>query len=165
MRALTHHVHVNAVCVWPSVLKVILQSLPKRIRYLMKSYELLHLLHLRVIARRAGIESLNYRADIPEYARIHEGCNEVCTEEGPCQHVTCHTRCIFTNVLTWMIYACTAYMYSTYMCRFCGPRETDTRKMLLTKGKPMTIILRMKFVSRNNNRCGKVLWYRKHGEM
>jgi len=55
----TDHVHVDAVRVGPGVLKVLLEALTQRVRNLVEADELLDLLHLRVIASRARVQTLD----------------------------------------------------------------------------------------------------------
>lgn len=68
----TDHVHVDAVGVAPCVLEVLLEALAERVRDLVEPNELLHLLHLGVVARRARVEALDDRRHVAEYARVHQ---------------------------------------------------------------------------------------------
>ena len=52
---LTDHIHVYSVGVRPGVLEVLLKALAQWIGNLVEPDKLLDLLHLRVIARRAGV--------------------------------------------------------------------------------------------------------------
>lgn len=67
-----YHVHVNSICVGPCVLKVFFEALTKWVRNLMESYELLHLLHLCVVASSSRVQSLNNRAHVPKDACVHK---------------------------------------------------------------------------------------------
>ena len=66
-------VHVDAVRIRPRVLKVLLQTLPKRIRDLMEPYKLSDAKHLRVVPSGAAIQPLNDRRYITEDAGVHQG--------------------------------------------------------------------------------------------
>ena len=57
------------------MLEVLLESLSERVLYLVEPNELLHALHLRVVARGPAVEALDYRAHVTEYARVHQSCN------------------------------------------------------------------------------------------
>ena len=70
-------VHVDSVRVRPSVLKVLFETLTQRVRYLMKTNELFHVHHLRVIPSRATVQALNDRAHIAEDRRVHESYGKV----------------------------------------------------------------------------------------
>lgn len=64
-------IHVDSVRIRPRVLKILLQSLAERVRYLMEPYELPDPEHLRVIPSCAAIQSLDDRRDVTEDAGIH----------------------------------------------------------------------------------------------
>ena len=70
----TYHVHVDSVRVRPGVLEVLLQALAERVRNLVEPDELFDLLHLRVVARRARVQTLNDGAHVAEDARVHQSC-------------------------------------------------------------------------------------------
>lgn len=69
-------VHVDSVRVRPSVLKVLLQPLTKRIRDLMESDELSNSKHLRVVSCCAAVKPLNDRRDVTEDTGIHQSWKE-----------------------------------------------------------------------------------------
>ena len=73
--ALTHHVHVDTVGVGPCVLEVFFEALTEGVGDDVEANELLYLLHLRVVACGAGVETLNDRRNVAKNTRIHEGCN------------------------------------------------------------------------------------------
>lgn len=68
----TYSIHVNAICVGPGMLKVLLQPLAKATWDLVKSDELFDSQHLGVVASRTGVETLDDGRHIPKYAGIHE---------------------------------------------------------------------------------------------
>lgn len=55
----THSVHVNAVSVGPSMLKILLQPLPEWVGDLVETDELPNSQHLSVVTRGAGIQPLD----------------------------------------------------------------------------------------------------------
>lgn len=69
-------VHVDSVRVRPSVLKVLLQPLTKRIRDLMESDELSNSKHLRVVSCCTAVKPLNDRRDVTEDTGIHQSWKE-----------------------------------------------------------------------------------------
>lgn len=56
---LSYHVHVDAIGVGPSMLKVLLQSLSERVWYLVEADELLDPRHLGVVPGGTGVKPLN----------------------------------------------------------------------------------------------------------
>lgn len=64
-------VHVDTVRIGPSVLEVLFQPLTKRIRDLMKSYELSNSKHLRMVSCRTAVKPLNDRRDVTEDTGVH----------------------------------------------------------------------------------------------
>jgi len=69
----THCVHVNAIGVWPGMLKVLLQPLPERVGDLVKTNELPDSQHLGVVAGCSWVEPLDDSRHIPEDAGVHQG--------------------------------------------------------------------------------------------
>lgn len=69
-------VHVDSVRVRPSMLKVLLQPLTKRIRDLMESDELSNSKHLRVVSCCTAVKPLNDRRDVTEDTGIHQSWKE-----------------------------------------------------------------------------------------
>ncbi len=72
--AFEDHVHVNAIGVGPSMLKVLLQPLFQGIGDLVELVELAHPLHGRMVAGRARVQPLDDGADISENTGVHESC-------------------------------------------------------------------------------------------
>ena len=56
------------------MLEVLFQSLTERVWNLVEADELFDLLHLSMVARRAGVQSLDDGAHITEDAGIHQRC-------------------------------------------------------------------------------------------
>ena len=54
------------------MLEVFLEPLAQRVRDLVEADELLHLLHLRVVARGARVEALDDGADVTEDTGVHQ---------------------------------------------------------------------------------------------
>lgn len=69
-------VHVDSVRVRPSVLKILLQPLTKRIRDLMESDELSNSKHLRVVSCCTAVKPLNDGRDVTEDTGIHQSWKE-----------------------------------------------------------------------------------------
>jgi len=68
----TYHIHIDSVRIGPGVLEVLLEALAERIGNLVEANELLDLLHLGVVARRARVETLNDGAHVAKDARVHQ---------------------------------------------------------------------------------------------
>lgn len=66
-------IHVDTVGVGPGVDEVLLEALTQAARDLVETDELLDAHHLGVVARRAAVETLDYRAHVAEDARVHQG--------------------------------------------------------------------------------------------
>jgi hypothetical protein len=54
------------------MLEVLFEALSQRIRDLMKSNELFDSMHLRLVASRAAVDTLNDGAHVTEYECVHE---------------------------------------------------------------------------------------------
>lgn len=72
----SYSIHVDAVCVGPGMLEVLLQPLSQTSWDLMETYELLDPQHLGVVAGRAWVKSLNDGWYVSEYTGIHQSCME-----------------------------------------------------------------------------------------
>lgn len=67
----SYSIHVNAICVGPGMLKVLLQPLAKATRDLVKADELFHSQHLGVVTSCTCVQSLDDGRHIPKYAGVH----------------------------------------------------------------------------------------------
>ena len=69
---MTHHGHVDAISVAPSMLEIFFESLSQRIRNLMKTNKFSDSIHLSVVPRSSGIKPLDYRTHISKYGSVHK---------------------------------------------------------------------------------------------
>lgn len=69
--SVTHSIHVNAIGVRPSVLEILLKSLPKWVGDLVETDKLSNPQHLSVVTCSAGVQPLDDGRHISKYASVH----------------------------------------------------------------------------------------------